>query len=481
LAADVCTNIQIMAEIPSHLTLGELQRYVQLSGLGRLLVPAEPPDWQAPIGAATNDSRNVEPGSLFVALQGEQADGHIYVPGAVERGAGALIVQHLPTTVDLASRHPTPIAWLAPEPLRALQLFAAWWRAQFPGLQVVGITGSVGKTTAKNLSTAALRTLMPVLASPRSFNNEIGLPLTLLSLGAAHCVAVLEMGIYDVGDIAFLARIARQQIAIVLNVEVVHVERAGSIERVAQAKQEIVETLPLGGVSILNRDDPRVWAMRAAGPGLLRSFGLQQEADWRGMDIEALPEGLRMTLVHEGRAYPIRTALPGRHHAYALLATAALLEVLGVSPMEIVPALEAIPAESARQQMRRGPGNRLIIDDSYNASPPSMRAALDLLASQAGPRRVAILADMLELGPTSPQDHAAIGAYARQTADLVLAVGPLAQDIAAAAGPSARWYPDKAALYAELGALLELDDVVLVKGSRGMKMEDVVAWLHTTR
>jgi UDP-N-acetylmuramoyl-tripeptide--D-alanyl-D-alanine ligase len=470
-----------MPEVPLRLTLGELQRYVQLSGLGRLHLPAEPLDWQAPIGVATNDSRNVEPGSLFVALQGEQADGHVYVQGAVERGASALIVQRLPTLVDPETGHPMPIAWLVPEPLRALQLFAAWWRARFPDLRVVGITGSVGKTTAKNLSTAALRTLMPVLASPRSFNNEIGLPLTLLSLATTHRVAVLEMGIYDVGDIAFLARIARQQIAIVLNVEAVHVERAGSIERVAQAKQEIVETLPPGGVSILNRDDPRVWAMRAAAPGPVRSFGVQQDADWRGRDIVALPEGLRMTLVHEGRAYPIQTALPGRHHAYALLATAALLEILGVSPVEIIPALQAIPAENARQQVRRGPGNRLIIDDSYNASPPSVRAALDLLASQAGSRRVAILADMLELGPTSPQDHADIGAYARQAADLVLAVGPLAQDIAAAAGLSARWYPDKAALYAELAALLEPDDVVLVKGSRGMKMEDVVAWLHTAR
>ena len=468
-----------MAEPPAQLTLGDLQRYVQFSGLGRLILPAEPPDWQAPIRGATNDSRAVEPGSLFVALQGEQADGHHYVPDAMERGAGVLIVQHLSMPPEPEVGWPAPLVWQVPDPLRALQLFATWWRTHFPDLQVVGITGSVGKTTAKNLSAAALRTHMPVLASPRSFNNEIGVPLTLLSLAAIHRVAVLEMGIYDVGDIGFLARIARQQIAIVLNVEAVHVERAGSIERVAQAKQEIVETLPLGGVSILNHDDPRVWAMRAAAPGPVRSFGLEPDADWRGMDIEPLPEGLRMTLLHEGRHYPLRTTLPGRHHAHALLATAALLEVLGVPLPAIIPALEAIPAESARQQMRRGPSNRLIIDDSYNASPVSVRAALDLLASQTGPRRVAILADMLELGPTSSQDHLAIGAYTRRKADLVLAVGPLAQDIAAAAGPAARWYPDKAALYAELAALLEPDDTVLVKGSRGMKMEDVVAWLHT--
>jgi UDP-N-acetylmuramoyl-tripeptide--D-alanyl-D-alanine ligase len=213
----------------------------------------------------------------------------------------------------------------------------------------------------------------------------------------------------------------------------------------------------------------------------VRSFGLQPGADWQGADIKARPEGLRMSLVHEGQRYPLQSLLPGRHHAQALLATAALLDALGEAPPVIIAALAAIPAESARQQIRRGPGNRLIIDDSYNASPVSVRAALDLLASQPGPRRVAILADMLELGPTSRHDHEAIGAYAQQMADLVLAVGPLAQDIAAAAGPPARWYPDKAALHAELDALLEPDDVVLVKGSRGMKMEEVVAWLHTTR
>ena len=470
-----------MAAPPPYLTLDDLQQYVHFSGTGRILLPAGPPEWEAPLRGGTNDSRAVEPGSLFVALQGEQTDGHRYVPDAIERGATVLLVQHLSTMPDLETRQPAPLIWQAPDPLRALQLFAAWWRARFPALQVVGITGSVGKTTAKNLSAAALRTQMPVLASPRSFNNEIGIPLTLLSLAAIHHVAVLEMGIYDVGDIGFLARIARQQIAIVLNVEAVHVERAGSIERVAQAKQEIVETLSLGGISILNHDDPRVWAMRAAAPGPIRSFGLEPGVDWRGMDIEALPEGLRMTLVHEGQHYPLRSALPGRHHATALLAAATLLEVLGVPIPAIIPALEAIPAESARQQLRRGPANRLIIDDSYNASPVSVRAALDLLASQTGPRRVAILADMLELGPTSRQDHLAIGAYAGQKADLVLAVGPLAQDIAAAAGSSARWYPDKAAVYAEVAALLEPDDIVLVKGSRGMKMEDVVAWLHMMR
>jgi UDP-N-acetylmuramoyl-tripeptide--D-alanyl-D-alanine ligase len=470
-----------MAEPPAELALADLRQYVACSGLGRLLLPDEPPDWRTPIRGATNDSRAVEPGSLFVALQGEQADGHRYVPDAIARGAAVLILQHLATLPDLETKQPAPLIWQAPDPLRALQLFAAWWRTHFPDLQVVGITGSVGKTTAKNLCAAALRTLLPVLASPRSFNNEIGVPLTLLSLAAIYRVAVLEMGIYNVGDIGFLARMARQQIAIVLNVEAVHVERAGSIERIAQAKQEIVETLPLGGVSILNRDDPRVWAMRAAAPGPVRSFGLEPGADWQGTDIEPLPEGLRMTLVHEGRNYPLHSALPGRHHAQALLAAAALLEVLGLPLPSIIPALAAIPAESARQQLRRGPGNRLIIDDSYNASPVSVRAALDLLASQTGPRRVAILADMLELGPTSRQDHLAIGAYARQKADLVLAVGPLAQDLAGAAGPAARWYPDKAALYAELAALLEPDDTVLVKGSRGMKMEDVVAWLLTMR
>ncbi|HWE62873.1 MAG TPA: UDP-N-acetylmuramoyl-tripeptide--D-alanyl-D-alanine ligase [Chloroflexota bacterium] len=486
-----------------HLTLGHLRRHVQESGVGSLLVPGIEPDWTARLGPAVNDSRAVVPGGLFVALQGEHTDGHRFIPDALARGASALIVATLPAELPVKEagvvtenrQQPlsaipagsaalpigrpvsSPVFWLTPDPLRALQNLAAWWRRQFPRLPVIGVTGSVGKTTAKDVLAAALGALMPALANPRSFNNEIGLPLTLLSLHGAHGAAILEMGIYDVGDIAFLSGIARQTIGVVLNVDAVHLERAGSIERIAQAKAEIVETLPPVGIAVLNHDDPRVRVMAAVAPGRVLTFGLDAGADWRGVDLQPLADGLVLTLLRGGQRYPLRSNLPGRHHAYALLAAAAVMDALGFAPDEIIRALEAVPAHLARQRVLRCAGDLLVIDDTYNASPLSVLAALDVLAAQPALRRIAILADMLELGPLAEESHRRIGARAGEVADLVLAVGSLARYTAEAAGSHARHFEHKAALRAALPDLLRAGDVLLVKGSRGMAMEEVVGWL----
>ena len=461
-----------MTGVPTHLTLADLRCYVQQSGQGLLYPPDATPDWNTPLGPATNDSRTVTPGGLFVALPGEHADGHRFVPDALARGARAVIVTQAPELLPEGA-----VAWLVPEPLKALQGLAGWWRVQFPDLIAIGITGSVGKTTAKEVTAAALSSQMSTLASLRSFNNEIGLPLTLLSLTGAHRAAVLEMGIYDVGDIAFLAGMARQTIGVVLNVDAVHLERAGSIERIAQAKQEMVDTLQSGGIAVLNHDDPRVRAMRTAAPGPVRTFGLSSGADWQGVDVQPRQDGLTLTLVHQGRRYPLHSALPGRHHAYALLAAAATLEAAGVPVEQIAPALAAVPALTIRQRILRGTDERLIIDDTYNASPLSMLAALDLLATQSAPRRVAILADMLELGEIAVESHRKVGVHAARCADLVIGVGPLAQEIVTAAGAKGQWFADKATLCPALDTILKREDAVLVKGSRGMALEEVVGWL----
>jgi UDP-N-acetylmuramoyl-tripeptide--D-alanyl-D-alanine ligase len=462
-----------MSDVGARLTLDALRRYLAAGGMGRLLLPADAPDWSAALGPAVNDSRNATPGSLFVALPGEHVDGHRFAAAAAAQGAAVVLVTRVPD--DLAA--PSTVVWLAPDPLQALQDFARWWRGQFPDLIAIGITGSVGKTTTKDVIAAALATRMPVLASPRSFNNEIGLPLTLLSLGGEHRAAVLEMGIYDVGDIAFLSAIARQSIGVVLNVDAVHLERAGSIERIAAAKQEIVTTLPTTGVAVLNADDRRVAAMRAAAPGLVLTFGFGENADWRGIDVRPDVDGLDLTLSRGGTHYALRSPLRGRHHAVALLAAAATLEAAYVPVAEIVPALAAVQAPAARQKFLRGAGDRVIIDDTYNASPLSMAAALDLLASRPASRRVAILADMLELGSISEESHRAAGEHAAASADLVIAVGPRARTIAGAAGSAAMWFPDKPSLRHALGSVLGPGDVILVKGSRGMAMEEVVEWL----
>jgi UDP-N-acetylmuramoyl-tripeptide--D-alanyl-D-alanine ligase len=291
---------------------------------------------------------------------------------------------------------------------------------------------------------------------------------------------VLEMGMYDVGDIAFLARMARQTIAVVLNVDAVHLERAGTIERIALAKQEIVDTLPPDGIAVLSYDDPRVLPMRSAAPGRTITFGLQPGADWRGTDVESSPDDLTLTIERAGRSGVLHSPLRGRHHVFALLAAAGVLDAAGMPFERILPALASVPAPAARQRYLTGAAGSTIIDDTYNASPLSMVAALDLLASVGKGRTVAILGDMLELGPNSEEKHREVGEHSAQTADLVVAVGPLARTIAVGAGEPARWFPDKATMRMEIEALLAPGDTVLVKGSRGMAMEEVVAWLTET-
>ena len=466
----------LVAAAVSGLLLSDLRCFVHERSAGALEVLGAEPNWQAPLGPAVNDSRDACSGSLFVALTGEHTDGHRFAAAAAERGALVLLVAHRP---EDAGRTPV-VLWLAPDPLAALQGFAAWWQSQFPGLTAIGVTGSVGKTTAKAVIAAALGSEMPVLASRRSFNNEIGMPLTLLSLTAEHRAAVLEMGMYDIGDISFLARMARHTVAVVLNVDAVHLERAGTIERIARAKQEIVDTLPPDGVAVLNGDDPRVLAMRAAAPGTVITFGLQAGADWQATQVEASADGLMLTLSRAGRTGVLRSPLRGRHHVYALLAAAGVLEAAGIEFESILAALSAVPAPAARQRYLHGAGGCTIIDDTYNASPLSMVAALDLLAAHDAGRRVAILGDMLELGPISEEKHRLVGEHSAKTADLVIAVGAEARYLAESAGQVARSYPDKAAMQAEIESLLAPSDTVLVKGSRGMAMEEVVAWLEAT-
>jgi UDP-N-acetylmuramoyl-tripeptide--D-alanyl-D-alanine ligase len=465
--------------VPQRLTLDALRQYVRQTGIGILEVSEPLPAWETPLGPAVQDSRSVVPGGLFVALPGERTDGHQFIGDAVARGAAAVIAARQPTEPFLSGR--SPVLWLVPDPLSALQRFAAWWRTQFPALRVVGITGSVGKTTAKEVLAHALGALLPVLASPKSFNNEIGLPLTLLSLTGRHAAAVLEMGMYDVGDIAFLAGIARQTIGVVLNVEAVHLERAGTIERIAQAKAEMIRTLEPGGTAVLNADDPRVRAMAAVAPGPVLTFGLHEGVDWRAVEVEPFADGLALVLARGGRRYPLRSSLPGRHHAYALLAAAAAMEAAGVAIDAIVPALATVPAPALRQRFIRLPDGMLVIDDTYNASPLSVLAALDVLAAQPARRRVAILADMLELGPVAEESHRRVGMRAGEVADLVLAVGPLSCSLADAAGLAAKHFADKAALRPALADLVRPGDAVLVKGSRGMAMEEVVSWLCQTQ
>lgn len=446
---------------------------------------------EQPISRTVTDSREAEPGALFVALKGEHADGHDYVADAFSRGAVAAIVERdvviSGVTLNLADPAQTlPAAWSLPVVLRtadslhALQQVAAFWRRRHD-VRVVGITGSVGKTTTKELAAAVLARRYVTLKSEASYNNEIGLPLTLVHLTEKHERVVLEMGMYDVGEIADLARIAQPHVGVVTIIGPVHLERAGTLERIVQAKTELVEALPSApeGVAILNYDDERVRGMAQATSARVFYYGLSPAADLWADDIEGLGlEGIRFQLHYQGEMLHVRIPLLGRHSVHTALRAAAVGLVEGLTWQEIIEGLRG-PSAQLRLVAVPGPKGAIILDDTYNASPASTIAALNLLDELDG-RKIAVLGDMLELGDYEQEGHVKVGMRALEVADVIIALGPRGRIIGETA---LRWGGRPNQVYivqenAEVVALLEQmvtgDDVILVKGSRAMSMEEIV-------
>ena len=432
-----------------------------------------------PVRGAAVDSRLVEPGNLFVALAGERTDGHRYLGQAVARGAAALLV----------SRDPDDPAVLGDltvlrvdDTLVALQRVAAAWRTRFDPL-VVGITGSVAKTSTKEATAAVLATRFTTLRSEGNQNNEIGIPLTLLRLGPEHRAAVLEMGMYVGGEIATLAAMGRPSIGIVTAIAPVHLERAGSMEAIVDAKAELLEALPADGSAVLNRDDPAVAGMAGRTRARVLTYGLGADAAVTAERVVGQsPAGMSFELVaREPRParFPVAIAALGRHSVANALAAAAVGLLAGLADDEIAAGL-AMPWGSAagrRSSLVRA-GGISVLDDSYNASPPSMRAALELLATLDG-RPVGVLGEMLELGPLHDAAHREVGAFAAGVVAELVVVGSGATGIAdgaAAAGlEPARIHrvADREAALAALAAILRPGDVVLVKASRGAALDSV--------
>ncbi len=449
------------------------------------------------------DSRKAGPGTLFCAFKGEQVDGHDYVADALARGAVAALVER-DVAVDAskldmrASTHPenlaTPVLIQVPNVLQALQATARSWRTQLSP-RVVAITGSVGKTTTKELVTRVLENRYRVLSSSGSYNNEIGLPLTLLQLTSDHERVVLEMGMYVRGDIKLLADIGRPHVGIITNVEPVHTERAGSIENVALGKQELVEALPPApdGVAILNYDDRRVRAMAEHTQAKVFFYGLSPQADLWADEVESLGlEGIRVHLHYGQDQLYIKVPLLGRHSAQTVLRAAAAGLVEGLDWQDIIEGLRA-PATQLRLMAVPGPHDSLILDDTYNASPPSVLAALnlmkDLQISNGKPlgRKIAVLGDMLELGDYEESGHLKVGCRAANVVQELVAVGELARHIARGAElcgmkpECIHVVADSDAATKLLCRIVEPNDLILVKGSRAMKMEAIVAALAALR
>ncbi|MGR0320461.1 UDP-N-acetylmuramoyl-tripeptide--D-alanyl-D-alanine ligase [Agromyces sp. ZXT2-3] len=363
------------------------------------------------VGAVTTDSREVEPGGIFVAKRGESDDGHRFAPAAVEQGAALLIVEH---PLDLAV--PQIVVADSVDALGALATEVVARVRALGRLKIVGVTGSNGKTTTKNLLRTVLEQVGPTVAARKSYNNEVGAPTTMLELTDDTEFLVAEMGASGVGEIARLIRMARPDVGIVLKVGLAHAGEFGGIERTVEAKSEMVTDLLATDVAVLNADDPRVVPMAERTAARVVWFGLGDRADVRAADIVVHPQGTEFTIaVPGGESARVRFAVLGEHHVMnALAATSAALE-LGVPLATIVAGLERVTlAEQWRMQVMGGRDDITVINDAYNASPDSMAAALKTLAQVRRPdaRTIAVLGEMSELGEFSGEEHDRIGLLA---------------------------------------------------------------------
>ena len=449
------------------------------------------------ITEACIDSRKVIPGAMFIAIPGERLDGHDYVGEAFERGAHLALVQKALSSrfSQLDLRHgleltaleqlEVPFCLRVDDSVQALQQAARFWRRKMP-VRVIGVTGSVGKSTTKELVAEVLSQRYRTLKSLGNYNNEIGLPLMLLRLSEGYQRAVLEMGFYVPGEIAFLCDLALPSIGVVTNIGTVHAERAGSQEIIAQGKAELIQALPPDpdGFAVLNYDDPWVRGMAEQTHARVFFYGLDPQADLWADKVEGLGlDGIRFRLHYRNETLYLKVPMIGRHSVHTALRATAVGLLEGLTWQEIVDGLR-----SEHVQLRlvavRTPQGALILDDTYNASPDSTLAALNLLEELEG-RKVAVLGDMLELGPYEAQGHEMVGVRAAEVADELVTVGPLAEMIAKAAhraGLDAERIshfqgPQPAIQY--LKERLNEGDVALVKGSRGMHMDDIVAALET--
>lgn len=424
-----------------------------------------------------NDSRLARPGSLFVALRGER-DGHLFVRDAVTRGASGILGERLVAEAEwLGAASGRPIAYFTVEDsLAGLQRLARHWRER-QAVEVVAVTGSVGKTSTKEIIFGVLARHFRVLKNEKNFNNEIGLPLTLLDLDGTYEKAVLEMGMYALGEIRSLCALALPRIGVVTNVGPVHLERLGTIERIAQAKAELVEALPADGLAVLNADDPRVKAMAAKTQARVVYYGMSETAWVRAADVR--PAGLagtRFTLRAGGREAEVSLPLPGAHNVRNSLAAAVVALELGLSLEDIAAGLGSLTG-GLRLVAVPGRNRSVLVDDTYNASPASTVAALDVLAQLPGPR-TAILGDMLELGSYEEEGHREVGRRAAAVVDRLIAVGDRARIIADEAARHGLADILYAATSADVVYEPRPGEHILVKGSRSMRMEEVVAKLR---
>jgi UDP-N-acetylmuramoyl-tripeptide--D-alanyl-D-alanine ligase len=428
-------------------------------------------------GNVCHDSRQVVPGDLFIAIQGESFDGHNFVADAQRNGASGAIVAA--ERVDELSALGLPLV-AVDETVAALQRLAAFWRTMYD-VTVVGITGSMGKSSTKEVIAAVVSQRFKTIRARASFNNEIGLPLTLLEINPDTEVAVLEFGgAYRFGEITELAEIARPDIGVVTNVSHSHLQRMGSLEAIAETKTELPRSLPSDGVAILNGDDFRVRAMAEETSAEVVFFGLAPDCVLRARNVESHGlDGISFTLDMDGEEQHLNVPLIGAHSVHTVLAAIAVGRAMGMGLDEMLPGFEDSTIQ-LRLLTIPGINNSTIIDDTYNANPTSCLAALNLLDELEATRKVAIFGDILELGEFEDEGHRIVGRRSAAVVQQLISVGSKARIISEAALDSGMdaeqvlTFEDKESAIHHLSDVIQSGDIVLVKGSRGVKMEDVV-------
>lgn len=421
----------------------------------------------------TTDTRKILPGSLFVALKGERFDGEDFARDAAQKGAaGVMVSASCPAEKTAGLATVIKVA----DTLGAYQALAHLHRERF-AVPVAAVTGSNGKTTTKDLTAAALSSLGEILKTEANFNNEIGLPLTLLKLNENHKAAVVEIGMRGKGQIASLAPIARPTVGIITNVGSVHIELLGSMENIAEAKSELAAALEAGSVLILNADDPRVIAMRDKAKSGVKTitYGIENDADVRGEAIRSENDATKFMVRHKNERHEYEIPMLGKHNVYNALAAIAVAVSTGLRPHEINEGFKRLQKSKMRFEISEKNGCK-IINDAYNASPLSMTAAINTVSDMTKGRKIAVLGDMLELGDTAKQAHEDIGRLlAKKDFAFLIVYGELAKNIASAAENIASYaaesHEDAARKLREIAIA---GDTILFKGSRGMTMEKII-------
>jgi UDP-N-acetylmuramoyl-tripeptide--D-alanyl-D-alanine ligase len=431
-----------------------------------------------PVSGGDADSRRIQPGQLFAAYPGDNTDGNRFVEAAFARGAVAAICSEAPATA-----WPDRTIVVAPDTTKAAGELGAAWRAECPGPRVVGITGTVGKTTCKEMTAGVLAQHFSTHKSEGGLNSRQGLPLALLSLEPQHEVSVLEMGMDSRGEIAELCEMARPEIGVVLNIGLTHVEKLGSIEAIAEEKLSLPRWLPSTGTAVLNLDDARIAPVARELTCRVLSFGQGPEkhfASYSDVHSQGLA-GTRFFLSTAAKRARVDSPIPGVHTVPGVVAAMCVAMALGINLFD---AANSVRKSGVTGRVRTVPGHNgsTLIDDRYNSSPASLAGALQMLGRLSGGRRIALLGKMAELGEFEEAEHRTAGAIAAANCDILFAVGEVCRPLAEAAREAGltetRWFADKDAAAAALRPLLRPGDSVLLKASRSQEFETLIPMLE---